>query len=88
MKTISSKEMRDNLSDVLNKVAYKGQKYTLTRSGKDMAVIISVEAWQRIEKLLRQMEDEEEIRNADEAHNRYITEGGIPLDQVKKELGF
>jgi prevent-host-death family protein len=88
METISSKDIRDNLSNILNKVAYKGQKYTLTRSGKDMAVIISMEDWQRIEKLLHQMEEEEDIRDADEAHHRYIKEGGIPLDQAKKELGL
>lgn len=88
METISSKEIRDNLSDILNKVAYKGQKYTLTRSGKDMAVIVSMEEWKVIEKLLQQIEDAEDIRDADEAHARYMKEGGISLEQAKKELGL
>lgn len=88
MKIVSSKEIRDHLSDILNNVAYRGDKYTLTRSGKNMAVIISVEEWERIEKFLQQMEEEEDIRAADEAHRRYIKEGGIPLEQVKRELGF
>lgn len=88
METISSKDIRDNLSDILNKVAYKGQKYTLTRSGKDMAVIVSVEEWKIVEKLMQQIEDEENIRDADEAHERYMKDGGIPFDQVKKELGL
>ena len=88
METISAKEIRDNLSDILNKVAYKGQKYTLTRSGKDMAVIVSMEEWNLIEKVMQKIEDEEDIKDADEAHARYMKEGGIPLEQVRKELGL
>lgn len=88
METISSKDIRDHLSDVLNKVAYKGQKYTLTRSGKEVAVILSMEEWSLIEKMMQKLEDEKDIRDADEAHARYKKDGGIPFDQAMKELGL
>ena len=88
METVSSKEIRDNLSDILNKVAYSGQKYTLTRSGKNMAVIVSMEEWKVVERILQKIEDEEDIRDADEAHVRYMKAGGVSLEQAKRELGL
>lgn len=88
METISSKDVRDHLSDVLNKVAYKGQKYTLTRSGKEMAVILSIEEWNLIEKMMQRLENEIDIKDADEAHARYKKEGAIPFHQAMKELGL
>ena len=88
METITSKDIREHLSDVLNKVAYKDQKYIITRSGKDVAVILSMEEWGLIEKMMQKMEDEEDVRDADQAHARYIKEGAIPFDQAMKELGL
>lgn len=88
MKNISSREVRDNLSDVLNNVAYKGEKYMLTRSGKSMGVLLSVDEWRLVEKILQQAEDDADTKDADEAHSRYLKEGGVPLNQLKKDLGL
>jgi prevent-host-death family protein len=88
METISSKEIRKNLSDILNKIAFKGVKYTLTRSGKNMAVIVSMEEWDEIEKILRKLEDEEDIKDADDAHARYSKEGGISIKKMREDLGL
>jgi|GEM_PF-1199592 len=88
METISSKDIRDHLSDVLNKVAYKGQKYTLTRSGKEVAVILFIEEWRLVEKMMQKLEDEKDIRDVDEARSSYKKDGGIPFDQAMKELAL
>ena len=72
METISSKQARDNLSDILNQVAFRKERYILTRSGKNMAVLLSMDEWKLVEKLLQDLEDREDIRDADEAHARYI----------------
>lgn len=88
METISSKEARDNLSEILNQVAFKGERYILTRSGKNMAVLLSMEEWELVEKLLQKLEDEEDIRDADEAHARYEKGGGISIDKLREELGL
>jgi prevent-host-death family protein len=87
METISSKEARDNLSEILNQVAFKRERYILTRSGKNMAVILSMEEWELVEKILQKLEDEEDIRDADEAHARYEKEGGISIEKLREELG-
>lgn len=88
MKNLSSREIRENLSDILSRVAYKHQKFTLSRNRKKIAVIISIEEWEKVEKLLEHFENEEDIRDADEAHIRYLKEGGVSLEQAKKELNL
>lgn len=55
MENITSKEVRDNLSDVLNKVAYSNQKFIITRSGKGVAVIISMEEWAMVEDMYQKI---------------------------------
>lgn len=88
METISTKQARDHLSDVINKVAYAGERYTLTRHGHGVAVLISLDEWNAIAILLQKMEDEEDIKDADAAYASYLKEGGAPLSKVKKELGL
>ncbi len=88
METISCKEARDHMAEVVNKVAYGHKRYALTRHGNQIAVLISFDEWQAIEKILQRLEDEEDIRDAEAAMERIKKEGGIPLEKVKKELGL
>lgn len=88
MKNISAKEARDHLSEVINQVSYGGEKFTLTRHGNGVAVIISLKEWETIEQILQKLENEEDIRDADAAYTEYLKEGGVPYTQVKKKLGL
>lgn len=88
MESISTKKARDHLSDVINKVAYAGERFTLTRHGQGVAVLISLEEWKAIQNLLEKIEEEEDIQDADVAYARYLKEGGISLSKMKKELGL
>lgn len=90
MEEISSKDARDNLSDILNYVAFQGKHYTLTRNGKGMAVLVSLEEWKAVEHLLQKLEDEEDIRDA-EAVMKHIESGKtktISHKNMKKRLGL
>jgi prevent-host-death family protein len=89
MEEISSKDARNQMSEILSHVAFQGKHYLLTRNGKGMAVIISLEEWKAYEQLLQKQEDEEDIRDADAAME-YINNGGktISHEQMKKELGL
>jgi len=51
MKKITSKEIRENLSEVLSDINFKKETYTVTRNGKDMVVFIPVKLWEEIQKL-------------------------------------
>ncbi len=88
MESISSREARDHLAEVLNKVAYGGEKYLLTRHGSGIAVLISLEEWKLIETILESLEDQEDIRDANAAMKRAKKEGTISHKALKKRLGL
>lgn len=89
MEEISSKQARDHMAEILNHVVYQGKHYTLTRHGKGVAVIISLEEWKSVERLLEKLEDEEDIRDADAAMERIKKgEKTISHKQLKRDLGL
>jgi prevent-host-death family protein len=88
VETISTKQAREHLAEVVNKVTYAGERYTLTRHGHGVAVLISLDEWRAIEALLEKLEDSEDIKDADAAYASYLKEGGIPFSKVKKQFGF
>lgn len=53
MERLSCKEVKDHMEEILNRVAYNHHRYKIARHNKDMAIIISVEEWEAIEKILQ-----------------------------------
>jgi prevent-host-death family protein len=79
---IPASKVREQLSNVLNKVAVRGDRILIERHGSPVAAVISIEDLEFFEAL----EDQNDLRLAEEALN----EAGesIPLEEVKKELGM
>lgn len=48
---ISTRELRENLSDVLGATRHGGQRFTVTRNGKPTAALVSIEDLQALEDL-------------------------------------
>lgn len=73
---------REQFADILNEVAYKGERVLLHRHGKDVAAVISAEDLARLEAL----EDRMDIEAVKEA----LKEGGpnISWSQLKTEVGL
>jgi prevent-host-death family protein len=73
-------EARQNLTDLVSRVAYGGERIKIRRRNKDMAVLIPVEDAE----LLEFLEDQEDIKAARKA----LREGGpsIPWEEAKKQL--
>ena len=88
MENISCKEVRDHMADVINQVAFKLKKYTLTRHGSAVAVLLSLEEWNAMEKLIEEKEDKKDIRDADIALQKHSKKRGISLKSMKKKLGI
>lgn len=88
MENISCKEVRDHMADVINQVAFKSKKYTLTRHGSAVAVLLSLEEWNAMERLIEKREDEEDIRDAGVALKKHGNKRGISLKAMKKKLGI
>lgn len=76
---------RDRLADVVNEAAYTGQVTYLTRRGRRLAAIVSVETAEAAER----WEDEQLGRMADHALAEMARTGEtpVPLEEVRAELG-
>ena len=74
-------EIRDNLADALNRVAYGGERIVLERRGKGVAALVSTDDLA----VLEQLEDKADIKAARKALKE---KGGLTLDDYKNKLGL
>ena len=74
-------DVRDNFADVVNRVAYAGERVILRRRSKNVVAIVSMEDLQ----LLEALEDRADVKAALRARKE---KGAVPLDQVKGRLGM
>ena len=74
-------DIRNNLADAINRVAYAGERIILERRGKGVAALVSIEDLE----LLQELEDQADIRAARKALKE---KGSITLEEVKKRLGM
>lgn len=81
MTRMEASQARTEFSDALNRVAYKGERIVLSRRGKDVAVLVTVEDLA----LLEEMEDRMDVEAARKALKE---KGRIPWEKVKKDLGL
>jgi prevent-host-death family protein len=51
MKRINITKARDNLADILNRVAYAKDRYRITKRGKPIAAVIPIEDLKLLERL-------------------------------------
>ena len=84
MDTLNTTEARENLADVLNRVAYAKSRVRITRRGRDIAAVVPIEDLELIERL----ENEIDIREAEKALKEAEEKGAIPWQEVKRELGL
>jgi prevent-host-death family protein len=80
MKRLNTTAAREDFADILNQVAYAGERIILHRRGKNVAAIVTMADLQ----LLQDLEDRIDNAAADAA----LVEPGesIPWEQVKKDL--
>lgn len=48
---VTAQEMREQLSDLLNRAAYTNETSLVTRQGKEVAVLVSVKDWEELVRL-------------------------------------
>jgi prevent-host-death family protein len=77
----SVNDLRTDLAETLNRVAYRGERIVVERRGKRVAALVPVEDLE----LLQEIEDRIDL----EAARRALKEPGrIPWEKVKKDLGL
>jgi antitoxin Phd len=77
---VTTAEARRKLADIVNSVAYGKDTVVLTRRGKELAALISIEDL----KLLQQLEEEQDIKDAWQAKEE-VGEN-VRFSDLKKEL--
>jgi antitoxin Phd len=77
---ITTAEARKNFADIINNVAYGKDPIVLTRRGKELAALVSIEDLE----LLQRIEDQQDIDDAWKIKNE--PGENIKLSDLKKEL--
>ncbi len=75
---------RDDLAEVVNRVAYSKERVCLTRHGKDVACVVSVEE----ARLLDLIEERLDVVDALEALKEVEEQGAVSWEALKAELGI
>lgn len=79
---ITTAEARKNFAEIVNNVAYGKDTIVLTRRGKALAALVSIEDL----KLLQKLEEQQDIDGAWKIKNE--PGENIKLSDLKKELNF
>ncbi len=77
-------EARSELTDIVNHVAFGHDRYILTRNGKELAAIVSIEDL----KILEEMEDRLDVETARRIDKDIKKHGSVKWKDAKKELGL
>ena len=88
METLSCREVKDHMAEILNRVAYNHKRYKIARHNKEMAIIISIEEWEAIDKILQNIEDQEDVKEGLLALREVEKQGSIPFEEMKKRVGL
>ena len=88
MTTISAEEVRNQLAEVLNKAAYGHERTIVTRRGKRIAAIVSIEDLELLEAVLEELEDRADAEYCREALKNLDLSKCVPWEEIKSDLGL
>lgn len=84
MQNLSTSEVREHFSDILNQVAFGKERLIFERRGKGIVAMIPIEDL----KLLEFLEDQADREEAKALLKDIQQEKTYSLDSIKKELGL
>lgn len=84
MTRVSATEIRDDLANIVNRVAYGGERVVLDRRGKDVAAIVSMDDLRRLE----EFENAHWAKEADKAlaDAKKKGERPLPFETVERRI--
>ena len=82
MKPITTAEARKNMAELLNRAAYGGERFVVTRHGRELVAIVPVEDATLLERLRILLEK----RDYEAALEAVSELGTVPWDEVRREL--
>jgi len=82
MKPITTAQARKNMAELLNRAAYGGERFVVTRHGKELVAIVPVEDATLLERLRTLLEK----RDYEAALEAVSELGTLPWDEVRRDL--
>ena len=83
MTPVTAKHLKEHSSDVLGRVQYGRERIAVTKNGKEVAAVVSIED----ARLLDELEDVLDAHDALEALDEAERDGTISLTEFRKRLG-
>jgi prevent-host-death family protein len=87
MTRVSVAEARKDLAEIINRASYRHERTVITRHDADVAAVISIDEMRLLDALMEKWEDEEDLREANEAMLE-AREDNIPWENIKREFGL
>jgi prevent-host-death family protein len=87
MTRVSVAEARKDLAGIINRASYAHERTVITRHETDVAAVISIDELRLLDALIEKWEDEEDIRDANEALLE-AREDRVPWEDIKREFGL
>lgn len=84
MPSIPVSKARDEMKDLVNRVAYGKERIYLTSHDKKMVAVVPIEDVEALEA----MEDAQDIRIAEKRIKKAAKEGTYTTEQLRKQLGI
>lgn len=84
MKNVTTAEARKNLAELLNRAAYGGERFVVTRHGKELVAIVPL----KDATLLDRLREFLQARDFEAALREMAEEGTVPWAEVRRELGL
>jgi prevent-host-death family protein len=83
MTSVTAKQLKESPGTVLGRVQYGNERMVVTRHGKEVAVVVSIEDARLLERLEDLLDTHDALAAIEEAER----EGTISLDQLRTKLG-
>lgn len=80
---INTVDAKEQFTDLVNRVAHDRERVVLTRRGKEVAVIISLDDF----KLLQESQNKYDLREALESFSEAREKGTLTLNELETSIG-
>jgi prevent-host-death family protein len=84
MTSVTAKQLKESPAEVLGRVQYGHERVAVTRHGKEVAAVVSIED----ARLLESLEDVLDVHDALAAIEEAEREGTITLEELRKKLSL
>ena len=88
MTRLNVSKAREEFPEVVNRAAYGKERTIVSRRGKDLAAVISIDDLHLLERLAREETDRLDLEDARAALAEAEEKGTIPLEEARKRLGL